>query len=102
MKIQDNKFDTGLTNAEQELLALLMEECGEVIQVIGKIMRHGYESYNPNIQNSPTNRQMLEAELGDVVAALSMLEYSDAIDPNQIQAHRKTKLKSVKKWLHFN
>jgi hypothetical protein len=35
-----------LTDAEAERLALLAEECGEVVQVIGKILRHGYESYD--------------------------------------------------------
>ena len=31
----------GLTPAEAERLALLMEECGEVVQIIGKVLRHG-------------------------------------------------------------
>jgi hypothetical protein len=37
----------GLTPAEAERLALLAEECGEVIQAIGKVLRHGYESRHP-------------------------------------------------------
>lgn len=32
----------GLSPAEVERLALLAEECGEVIQTVGKILRHGY------------------------------------------------------------
>lgn len=40
----------GLTPAEAERLAMLSEECGEVIQIIGKILRHGYDSYHPDDQ----------------------------------------------------
>lgn len=49
-----------LTPAEAERLALLAEECGEVIQAIGKILRHGYESRHPD--GGPTNREALERE----------------------------------------
>ena len=36
-----NNFNQ-LTPAETERLAILAEECGEVIQAVGKILRHGY------------------------------------------------------------
>ena len=32
----------GLTPAEAKRLALLAEECGEVLQAIGKVLRHGF------------------------------------------------------------
>ena len=62
----------GLTPAEAERLAMLSEECAEVIQIIGKIMRHGYGSCHPE---SPgfTNRESLEEEVGDVHAVLHMM-----------------------------
>lgn len=78
-----------LTPAEHERLAYLMEECGEVVQIIGKILRHGYESrdptkatptFDPNRggqdgwrNTSPTNRELLARELGDVMRAMDML-----------------------------
>lgn len=78
-----------LTPAENERLAYLMEECGEVIQIIGKIMRHGYESYDPTDPNNrvvgeggrgigktlqvTTNRELLARELGDVMRAMDMM-----------------------------
>lgn len=80
-----------LTPAEHERLAYLMEECGEVIQAIGKIMRHGWESRDPTKatptfddnrggqtgwrNTSPTNREALARELGDVRRAIDMLTY---------------------------
>lgn len=95
-------FDVGLTDAERELLALLMEECGEVVQVIGKILRHGYDSCNPLDPESPSNRELLERELGDVGAAQLMLEESGALGWTEIRNHASRKLESVRKWLHFN
>jgi hypothetical protein len=60
-----------LTPAQAERLALLAEECGEVIQVVGKILRHGFDSTHP--EGGRTNRQWLEKELGDVEFAKSLL-----------------------------
>ncbi len=37
-----------LTPAEAERLAMLAEEAAEVIQIVGKILRHGYASYHPD------------------------------------------------------
>lgn len=55
-----------LAPAEAERIAILMEECGEVIQACGKILRHGYESYNPFSAIRTTNREELAEELGDL------------------------------------
>ena len=37
-----------LTPAEDERLAMLAEECAEVIQIVSKIQRHGYDSWHPD------------------------------------------------------
>lgn len=71
-------FSNGLSPAQAERLAMLAEECGEVIQVIGKILRHGYASYHPDQQGTPakhrfTNRQALGAELTDLLAVAASL-----------------------------
>ncbi len=55
-----------LNPGEQERLAKLAEECAEVIQVIGKILCHGYSSIYP--ESGPTNRMRLEEELGHLKA----------------------------------
>lgn len=62
----------GLTPAQAELLAMLAEECGEVIQVVGKILRHGYESYHPDRPHI-TNHDLLAAELTDLSAVLGRI-----------------------------
>ena len=91
-----------LTLEEEERLAILAEECGEVIQVIGKILRHGYDSSNPLLDVSPTNRQELEKELGDVELVISMMKSSNDVDGDAIQHRRKTKPAKMALWLHYN
>lgn len=88
--------------AELERLAVLSEELGEVQQVIGKILRHGYESSNPLIENSKTNRQLLEMELGDVTLALRLMVDGGDLDYDKILSRSFTKVEKINKWLHHN
>lgn len=55
-----------LTPAQAERLAMLSEEAGEIVQIVGKILRHGYASCHPN--GGPTNRNSLERELADLLS----------------------------------
>lgn len=57
-----------LTPAEAERLAMLAEECAEVIQIVGKVLRHGYESCHPN--GGEDNRTLLETEITDLRAVI--------------------------------
>lgn len=88
-----------LTPAQTERLSLLMEEMGESIQIIGKILRHGYESCNP-ITHGPTNRQLLERELGDVLAAMEFMDDESDFNIGVIRARMREKRESVMRWLH--
>lgn len=88
-----------LTPAEAERLALLMEECGEVVQVIGKILRHGYESYHPADPNGPTNRELLENELGDLWFAMDFVADND-LRPSEIARAHNEKRGKVGRYLH--
>lgn len=68
-----------LTPAETERLAMLAEECAEVIQVIGKILRHGYENHHPD---SPlvNNKMLLANELTDVDAVVKAMKREELKD----------------------
>lgn len=67
-----NEHFNRLTPAQAERLAMLAEECGEVIQIIGKILRHGYDSHHPNDPRT-TNRELLGRELTDLLAVSASL-----------------------------
>lgn len=67
-----------LTPSQAERLAMLAEECGEVIQIVGKILRHGYDSWHPDQAATPpefrfTNRKALGQELTDLFAVATSL-----------------------------
>ena len=77
-----------LSPSEAERLAYLLEELGEAQQAIGKILRHGYESYDPTVAPpAPTNRTMLRKELVDVVGAISRMERANDFREGAVLAH---------------
>ena len=61
-----------MNNSELERLAILAEECAEVQQIVSKIIRHGFDSYNPYDENKTSNRELLEKELGDLLFAMNL------------------------------
>jgi hypothetical protein len=89
-----------LTEAEQERLAILIEECAEVIQAGTKILRHGYEGHNPTVPNSETNREMLERELGDLEHALIRMELARDVSATKIAERAASKPERILPYLH--
>lgn len=85
-----------LSFAEAEGLALLAEECGETVQAIGKLLRHGAWSTHPDSPEGPNNLDNLCKEIGDVLAAVDIL----GLKWGDIQAARKKKLAKVGYYLH--
>jgi hypothetical protein len=89
-----------LSPAEVERLACIAEECGEIQQIIGKILRHGYESRSPD--GGPDNRKLLEMELGDLVANCHTAEVNGDIDGIAVRLFAQNKLRRIGKYLHHN
>lgn len=90
----------GLSDEQAEALALLSEECAEVIQAVGKILRHGTESFNPLDPSSRTNGNQLAVELGDVAASVALCKKYSLLEQYVIDAAEKRKLRNVGRWLH--
>lgn len=91
-----------LSPAENERLALISEECGEVIQIIGKIQRHGYESYSPFDPEYTTNRTLFEKELADLSVVLGVLYVAKDVDIFKMLQFAEAKVKRLDKYLHHN
>ena len=89
---------SGLSAAERERLYLLLEECGETVQAVGKILRHGYERFNPLMDDPPTNREDLEKEIGHVLRAVDFLVNAGDLSKTKIQIARMSR--RVNKYLH--
>lgn len=74
----------GLTPAQEERLTWLAEELCEAGKEIMKILRYGYDSYNPNDPSHPGNRKALQIELADVVKAIQFLDERGDLDLKEI------------------
>lgn len=91
-----------LTEAEIERLAILSEELGEVQQIIGKILRHGYGSFNPFDEKQTRNRELLEKELGDVNWIIQFMTDKRDINADVVTSYTEIKKKKVNQYLHHN
>lgn len=85
-----------LTPAEAELLAILSEECGEVVQMVGKILRHGLDS---DYKAKGKNRELLTQEIGDVMVTTLRLVQEKVLDFDGLD---KAMLKKAKKNGHLH
>ena len=94
------KFSNGLTDAQLERLAILSEEMGEAQQVVGKILRHGYESCHPKRPEGPNNRERLEEELGHVCYATRWFIDSGDISQDRLIEQMNKKAGNIGHYLH--
>ena len=60
----------------EQKLGYLVEECGEVMAAVGKTIRWGLESYNPELKpaDRETNREWILRELHDLERAVDMVK----------------------------
>ena len=68
-----------------DLLIILIEECGEVIQAATKCLRFGFDRIEPLYGH---NGEMLSREVGDLLAIIDVLP----LDRGVIEAYRKIKM----------
>jgi len=93
-----NLHFNGLTPGQAERLAMLIEECGEVITAATKILRHGYGSHHPD--RLDTNRHDLEREIGDVFAVLVRMMAMDDINADACDNAEAAKLAKFTRYTH--
>lgn len=89
-----------LTPKQTELLGGTSEECGEVVQVIGKILRHGLDSAKPTDPLSVSNRKNLTAELADIAAMTDLLIENGVIDATEWNALKAKKRSRFMQYAH--
>lgn len=84
---------------EAERLAILIEEMSEVQHIACKILRHGYESTNPD-GDSTTNRGLLEKEIGDVRHIIQMMVLGEDLRELYINDAQIRRHDTLTKYLH--
>lgn len=90
----DEKFSNELTDAQLEALAILAEECGEVVQRVGKVLRHGLMSRRPS--TGELNVKLLQDEIGDICAALDVLTDLGVISEDPVYDRHEWKLRKFR------
>ena len=80
-----------LTERERELFYIVQEECGEVVQVISKILRFGF---NEEFKN----QERLTQEIGDLVACITLLQASGIVDKTEMELAVENKILKLKRW----
>ena len=70
-----------MTTEELELLGLIQEECAEIIQIISKVRRFGFDSYNPYDSSGKSNHTLTTDEIGDFEALMTLLYDRGTFDP---------------------
>lgn len=66
-----NKIDPYEVNTPEYHLARAVEEAGEVSQMLGKILRFGPDSYDPNDPEKVINKILLTQELAQLNKAIA-------------------------------
>jgi NTP pyrophosphatase (non-canonical NTP hydrolase) len=79
-----------------ETMAILAEECAEVIVAISKINRFGFENVKPGQEK--TNREHLAEEIGDTLAMVELLISSGVITSESVEQSKIAKLEKLKIW----
>ena len=72
---------------DEELLVILMEECGELIQECSKLIRTG----------APTS-EAFEKEVADVMCLLDLAHQNDMFSYNHTDVLQEQKLEKLRKW----
>jgi NTP pyrophosphatase (non-canonical NTP hydrolase) len=80
MKTYSNKID--------EILDLLQEECGEVVQMVSKCRRFGLDE----------KREELVKEIGDVALLIELLKAHALFTEQEIQQAKLNKATKLAKW----
>lgn len=81
----------------REIILILSEECAEVAKEVSKIMRFGPDQIKPG--KDRTNIQVLEEELGDLLAMIELLtDKNVGVTVEGLELAKKAKFEKLKKW----
>ena len=83
-----------LTSEQQEILEITKEECAEVIQVVCKGNRFGFDVE----YEGKTNRHKLTQEVGDLLCMIELMIEKDILNELALQLAKAAKREKLKTW----
>ena len=78
-----------------EILDILQEECGEVVQIVSKCRRFGIDDA---YQGGETNRSRLTKEVGDLMCMIQLMQEAGIIDIVEVMFAAGKKREKLKQW----
>ncbi len=84
--------DTLTNPLDLELLSVLDEECHETGQRKDKIIRWGWQA---DFEGT-TQLEKLEREMGDILAAMDLMDYNKLIDLNRVLKYKREKMRKFR------
>ena len=81
---------------QTEILDILQEECGEVVQVVSKCRRFGIDDVYGD--NSESNRSRLTKEVGDLMCMIQLMQEAGIVDIVEVMIAAGKKREKLKKW----
>lgn len=85
-----------MNDKTEEALGILQEECAEVIVEVSKIRRFGLNTQH--YKTGQPHREMLETEIGDVLALVDILKDQCIITEEGLTKAVQAKKDKLKKW----
>ncbi len=86
-----------MNETTREIILILSEECAEVAKEVSKIMRFGPDQIKPGKEK--TNIQVLEEELGDLLAMVELLvKQKVGVTNAGLAVAKKAKFEKLKQW----
>lgn len=83
-----------MTEQQSEILRITQEECAEVVQAISKVFRFGIDE----VYEGRTNKQRLEAELGDLECMIALLKEFKVVDEFNVSKEMANKRNRLLTW----
>ena len=81
---------------QNEILDIMQEECGEVVQMISKCRRFGLD--NAYGEEASTNRSRLTEEVGDLMCMIQLMQEAGIIDIAEVMFAAGKKRVKLKEW----
>jgi len=79
----------------QEILDILQEECGEVIQSVSKVRRFGLDNSH---KDGKTQRENLTQEIGDVLLLIELLLSYNIFTEAELHQAKLNKAQKLNQW----
>jgi len=85
-----------MNKQQEEILRILQEECGEVVQMISKCCRFGLDE--THLKAGEPNRQRLTEELGDLQCMLDLAVSKGIVSRVGLDVAAFNKIEKLKTW----